>query len=122
MRGPIDSDQLQSRELLREQIVMMLPAHHPLARRKRVPVELLNDLPCITMERSLSPGLYDAIASLYRQARIRSVDCRRMENRKHIASRPRLRRSRAQVLRRFERRDTSYEKSDKVLAAVPGAC
>ena len=36
-----------------------------------MPVELLNDLPCITMERSLSPGLYDAIASLYRQARIR---------------------------------------------------
>jgi LysR family hca operon transcriptional activator len=71
MRGPIDSEELQSRELLREQIVMMLPSHHPLARRKRVPVELLNDLPCITMERSLSPGLYDAIASLYRQSRIR---------------------------------------------------
>jgi LysR family transcriptional regulator, hca operon transcriptional activator len=71
VRGPIESDELQSRELLREQIVMMLPAHHPLARRKRVPVELLNDLPCITMERSLAPGLYDAIASLYRQAHIR---------------------------------------------------
>jgi LysR family hca operon transcriptional activator len=71
VRGPIESDQLQSRELLREQIVMMLPAHHPLARRKRVPVELLNDLPCITMERSLAPGLYAAIASLYRQAHIR---------------------------------------------------
>jgi LysR family hca operon transcriptional activator len=71
VRGPIDSDELQSRELLREQIVMMLPAHHPLVRRKRVPVELLNDLPCITMDRSLAPGLYDAIASLYRQAHIR---------------------------------------------------
>jgi len=71
VRGPIESDELQSRELLREQIVMMLPAHHPLARRKRCPVELLHDLPCITMERSLAPGLYDAIASLYRQAHIR---------------------------------------------------
>ena len=71
VRGPVDSHELQSRELLREQIVMMLPAHHPLARRKRVPVELLNDLPCITMDRSLAPGLYDAIASLYRQAHIR---------------------------------------------------
>jgi LysR family hca operon transcriptional activator len=71
VRGPIDSNELQSRELLREQIVMMLPAHHPLARRRRVPVELLHDLPCITMDRSLAPGLYDAIASLYRQAHIR---------------------------------------------------
>jgi len=34
MRGPIDSDQLDIRELLRERIVVMLPAHHPLARRK----------------------------------------------------------------------------------------
>jgi len=71
MRGPIDSDQLDIRELLREQIVVMLPAHHPLARRKSVPVELLDDLPCITMDRSLSPALHDAISALYRQARIR---------------------------------------------------
>src|SRR6478672_12074173 len=71
MRGPIESDELEARELLREEIVVMLPAHHTLASRKSIPVELLDDLPCITMDRSLSPGLYDAIASLYRQARIR---------------------------------------------------
>jgi len=71
VRGPIDSEELESRELLQEQIVVMLPAHHTLARRKRVPVELLDDLPCITMDRWLSPALYDAIAALYRQARIR---------------------------------------------------
>ena len=41
---------------LREQIVVVLPAHHALARRKRIPVHLLHDLPCITMERSLAPG------------------------------------------------------------------
>jgi LysR family hca operon transcriptional activator len=71
IRGPIESDQLEMREVRREEIVVMLPAHHALARRKRIPVELLDDLPCITMDRSLSPALYDAIASLYRQARIR---------------------------------------------------
>jgi LysR family hca operon transcriptional activator len=71
MRGPIQSDELDSRELLREEIVVMLPAHHALASRKSVPVELLDDLPCITMDRSLAPGLHDAIAALYRQARIR---------------------------------------------------
>lgn len=71
MRGPVESDGLDARELLREEIVVMLPAHHALAGRRSVPVELLDDLPCITMDRSLSPGLHDAIAALYRQARIR---------------------------------------------------
>jgi len=71
LRGPTAPEGLEIRELLREKIVVMLPAHHPLARRKRIPVALLNDLPCITMDRSLSPALYDAIAALYRQARIR---------------------------------------------------
>jgi len=42
-----------------------------LARRKRIPVHLLHDLPCITMERALAPALHDAIASFYRRARIR---------------------------------------------------
>lgn len=71
MRGPIESSELESLELLQEQIVVMLPSHHALARRKRIPIELLHDLPCISMDRSLSPGLYDAIAALYRQAHIR---------------------------------------------------
>src|SRR5690606_13788341 len=39
--------------------------------RKRIPVRSLDDLPCITMERSLAPALYDAAAKLYREARIR---------------------------------------------------
>jgi DNA-binding transcriptional LysR family regulator len=43
----------------------MLPAHHALARRKRIPVELLRPA-CITMDRSFA-ALYDAIAMLYRQ-------------------------------------------------------
>jgi hypothetical protein len=41
---------------------------------------------------------------------------------KHITSRPRLRRSRAQVLRQFERRATSYEAAEKVLALAAGDC
>jgi LysR family hca operon transcriptional activator len=71
MRGPLDVEGLEVIELGREQIVVVLPAHHALARRKRIPVHLLHDLPCITMERALAPVLHDAIASLYRQARIR---------------------------------------------------
>ena len=71
MRGPLSADGLEVVELLREQIVAVLPSHHVLARRKRIPVQLLHDLPCITLEPSLSPALHDAIASLYRQAHIR---------------------------------------------------
>jgi LysR family hca operon transcriptional activator len=71
MRGPLDKAGLDSCELLRERLVIVLPAHHALARRKRIPVKSLDDLPCITLERSLSPPLHDAAAALYRQAKIR---------------------------------------------------
>jgi len=71
MRGPLETDELEFVEVLREQIVMVLPSHHPLARKRRIPVKSLDDLPCITMERALSPPLHDAVASLYREAKIR---------------------------------------------------
>ena len=71
IRGPVESSEIEVLEVLREKIVVMLPVHHPLARRKRIPVKSLHDLPCITMDRALSPVLYDAISALYRQARIR---------------------------------------------------
>jgi LysR family hca operon transcriptional activator len=71
MRGPLDQDGLECIDLLHENLVIVLPAHHPLARRKRIPVSSLDDLPCITLERSLSPALHDTAATLYRQAGIR---------------------------------------------------
>jgi LysR family hca operon transcriptional activator len=71
VRGPLEAEGLESVELLREQLVLVLPSHHALARRKTIPVESLDDLPCITMERRLSPALHDAAADLYRVARIR---------------------------------------------------
>ena len=73
LRGPLDADGhgLELVDLLHEEIVVVLPAHHALARRKRIPVHLLNDLPCITMERALAPALHDAIAALYRKAQLR---------------------------------------------------
>ena len=71
MRGPVDGDGLEVHELLRERIVVVLPSHHALARRKRIPLKSLDDLPCITLQRSLSPPLHDAVATLYREARIR---------------------------------------------------
>lgn len=80
VRGPLEADGLESVELLREQIVMVLPSHHALARRKTVPVKSLDDLPCITMERRLSPPLHDAAANLYREAKIRMHAVSRADN------------------------------------------
>ena len=71
LRGPIDIDGLDALEVAREQIVVVLPAHHTLSRRTRIPIHVLHDLPCITMERALAPALHDAIAALYRKSRIR---------------------------------------------------
>ena len=71
VRGPFAADGLDAVEVVQEQIVVVLPAHHPLTRRTRIPIRDLHDLPCITMERALAPALHDAIAALYRQARIR---------------------------------------------------
>ena len=80
LRGPLEAEGLEGIELLREQLVIVLPSHHALARRKVIPVKSLDDLPCITMERRLSPALHDAAASLYREARIRMHAVSRADN------------------------------------------
>lgn len=71
MRGPVEAEGLECCELLTEELVIVLPAHHPLTRRRRIPVKSLDDLPCIMLERSLSPPLYDAAEAIYREAKIR---------------------------------------------------
>lgn len=80
VRGPLEAEGLDSIELLREQLVIVLPSHHPLARRKSIPVKSLDDLPCITMERRLSPALHDAAVALYREAKIRMHAVSRADN------------------------------------------
>jgi DNA-binding transcriptional LysR family regulator len=80
VRGPLEADGLEHVELLREDLVIVLPSHHPLARRKAIPVKSLDDLPCITMERRLSPALHDAAIDFYREARIRMHAVSRADN------------------------------------------
>jgi hypothetical protein len=89
------------------------------------------------MDRTLAPALHDVIASVYQQARIRmqavsSADnvlghlqlvqegfgfARRLEGWQLLAARARLRRSRPSVAVERERRRTSHEAAQKVLAA-----
>lgn len=80
MRGPVANADLAECELLREPLVIVLPTHHALARRKSIPVHALDELPCITLQRSLSPPLYDAADAVYRQAKIRMHAVSRADN------------------------------------------
>lgn len=80
MRGPVEDERLEEIELLREPLVIVLPKHHPLAGRRSIPVRALDDLPCITPQRSLSPPLYEAAEALYREAEIRMHAVSRADN------------------------------------------
>src|SRR5690606_17135467 len=51
MRGPLDVEGLESCELLREQLVVVLPMRHPLARRRRVAMRSLELMPCVMPQR-----------------------------------------------------------------------
>ena len=80
MRGPVNHEGLEEIELLREPLVIVLPTHHALARSRSIPVRALDDLPCITIQESLSPPLHEAAAALYRQAKIRMHAVSRADN------------------------------------------
>ena len=54
--------------MLRERIVVVVPAHHRLARAKRIAVGRLADLPCIAISHNAAPALHDAVAGLYQRA------------------------------------------------------
>jgi LysR family transcriptional regulator, hca operon transcriptional activator len=71
LRGPVDEPDLASEEILREQIVVVLPAKHRLARMKRISVRMLRDLPCITISRNAGWPLRDILSSLYKRAGLR---------------------------------------------------
>jgi LysR family hca operon transcriptional activator len=70
LRGPLDEPDLTSREILRENIVVVLPSNHRLAKASRISIGMLDDLPCITFSRGAFP-LRNIVASLYKQERMR---------------------------------------------------
>jgi LysR family transcriptional regulator, hca operon transcriptional activator len=71
LRGPVEEPDLASEEILREEIVVVLPAKHHLAKIKRISVRMLRDLPCITISRNAGWPLRDIVSSLYKQAGLR---------------------------------------------------
>src|SRR5208337_1595169 len=59
LRPPIDDPDVVSETVLREKIIAVIPANHPLAKLKRVPVRSLAALPFLEVARPAAPGLHD---------------------------------------------------------------
>jgi DNA-binding transcriptional LysR family regulator len=60
---PVDAPDLRAEVLLRERAVAALPAAHPLAALKRVPLHRLAAEPLVLFPRSQAPGLHDRLLS-----------------------------------------------------------
>jgi len=56
-----DQDHLISELLFSEKIVAIVPANHALAKRERLPVKSLAELPLIQVERDFAPVVHDAM-------------------------------------------------------------
>ncbi|WP_337268478.1 LysR family transcriptional regulator [Oryzifoliimicrobium ureilyticus] len=63
-----DDERLTVRSCLDEDMVIVLPADHPLRKEKRVPLTAIAGETLILFPREIGPGLYDSIVSACRQA------------------------------------------------------
>jgi DNA-binding transcriptional LysR family regulator len=68
LRLPVRDDALAIRLVSREPLVAAVPRRHALARPSRLSIAALAGEPHIIFPRSVAPGYYDMIVSLYRQA------------------------------------------------------
>jgi LysR family transcriptional regulator, hca operon transcriptional activator len=80
LRGPVHEPDLLVTELIREPIMVVLPAHHRLARRRRIALRLLQDLPHIATARTASQAMHDAVAALAQAADVRMHAIRDADN------------------------------------------
>jgi DNA-binding transcriptional LysR family regulator len=65
---PADESELGFRTVLSEPFVAVLPADHPLAARRTVPLAQLADEPFVLLPRDIGPQLYDRITGLCEEA------------------------------------------------------
>jgi LysR family hca operon transcriptional activator len=61
LRGPIEDKDLGSKVIVREDVIVLLPARHALARQKRIPVRKLANVPLLHVSRNVAPALHDMI-------------------------------------------------------------
>lgn len=71
LRPPIENQELVSEEILYNRILAVVPAAHPLAKKRRIAVEDLAALPFLEVKRSVAPAMHDIAHEVGRQAGVR---------------------------------------------------
>lgn len=69
--GPVNEADLVADPLYEERFVVVLPAGHRTARRRKVGLHHLEDLPCVVPSGRTSPSLRHAVAELYERVHAR---------------------------------------------------
>jgi len=70
LRGPIEDEQIGHEVISREDVVAVIPADHPLARRKRVSPKALSEMPLIQLSHSVAPAVHDAMIRTGKMANV----------------------------------------------------
>ncbi|MGZ3421620.1 MAG: LysR family substrate-binding domain-containing protein [Polyangiales bacterium] len=68
VRAAIDDPGISAERVRREPLMIALPAEHPLAARKRIPLSLLANEPFVTFPRSRGPAFFDQLMRLCHDA------------------------------------------------------
>ena len=64
--APVEEPDLKTYEVLKQRVLVALPAGHPLTRLSRVPLERLREFPCVAPSRRAPPALHDLIGTIQR--------------------------------------------------------
>jgi LysR family hca operon transcriptional activator len=70
LRGPVVEPELVVTDIAHEPIMVVLPAGHALAGKKRIRVDRIDTLRCIPISRLVAPGLHDAVGTFCQQANV----------------------------------------------------
>ena len=70
LRGPLVESELIVTEIAHEPIMVVLPADHALAGKKRIRADRIDALRCIPISRLVAPGLHDAVGTFCQQANV----------------------------------------------------